>query len=114
MSSQGLILGIVIFFVVLVVLGLLGRRARKEPTLSDHFLAGRGLGFTVLLLTLFATQYSGNSLSGFPGKTYREGRDLFHECHVHGRDRCRVPAVRTRTVPPCTKKEVPDTGRFPA
>ncbi len=77
MSSQGLILGIVIFFVVLVVLGLLGRRARKEPTLSDHFLAGRGLGFTVLLLTLFATQYSGNSLSGFPGKTYREGATYF-------------------------------------
>ena len=31
------------------------------------------MGALVLLLTLFATQYSGNSLSGFPGQTYREG-----------------------------------------
>jgi Na+/proline symporter len=31
----------------------------------------------VLLLTLFATQYSGNSLSGFPGQTYRQGLAYF-------------------------------------
>jgi hypothetical protein len=43
-------------------------------------LAGRSIGFTVLLLTLFATQYSGNSLSGFPGQTYREGVAYFTGC----------------------------------
>ncbi|MEM1203128.1 MAG: sodium:solute symporter family protein [Acidobacteriota bacterium] len=62
-----------LYVVLLLTLGLLGRRAQPARTLSEHFLAGRSLGFLVLLLTLFATQYSGNSLSGFPGKTYRSG-----------------------------------------
>ncbi len=58
---------------LLVVIGFLSRRARRETSLADFYLAGRTLGPFVLLLTLFATQYSGNSLSGFPGQTYREG-----------------------------------------
>ena len=58
---------------LLVVIAFLSRRARRENTLADFYLAGRNLGPLVLLLTLFATQYSGNSLSGFPGQTYREG-----------------------------------------
>jgi SSS family solute:Na+ symporter/sodium/pantothenate symporter len=62
---------------VLLFLGFMGRGARKSESLSDHFLAGRSLGFVVLLLTLFATQYSGNSLSGFPGQTYRQGLAYF-------------------------------------
>lgn len=57
----------------LLTLGFLGRRARTSHSLSDHFLAGRSIGFGVLLMTLFATQYSGNSLSGFPGQTFRAG-----------------------------------------
>ncbi|MEM7245113.1 MAG: sodium:solute symporter family protein [Acidobacteriota bacterium] len=65
------------YLVLLIVLGWLGRRARKASTLSDHYLAGHSLGFLVLLLTLFATQYSGNSLSAFPGKTYRGGLSYF-------------------------------------
>lgn len=65
------------YVVVLLVLGTLGRRARTSASLADHFLADRSIGFAVLLLTLFATQYSGNSLSGFPGKTYREGLPYF-------------------------------------
>lgn len=62
-----------LYVIILLTLGVLGRRARRGATLSEHFLAGRTLGFAILLLTLFATQYSGNSLSGFPGKTYRAG-----------------------------------------
>ena len=62
-----------VYVLLLLVMGWLGRRAKREDSLSDHYLAGRNLGFLVLLLTLFATQYSGNSLSGFPGKTYRAG-----------------------------------------
>lgn len=61
------------YIVLLLTLGALGRRAMSRPTLSEFFLAGRGLGFLVLLLTLFATQYSGNTMSAFPGKTYRSG-----------------------------------------
>jgi SSS family solute:Na+ symporter/sodium/pantothenate symporter len=66
-----------IYIALLLTIGWLGRRAKKEDSLSDHFLAGRGIGFLVLLFTLFATQYSGNSLSGFPGKTYRDGLSYF-------------------------------------
>jgi len=62
-----------VYIAVLVVIAVLSRRARRETSLADFYLAGRSLGPMVLLLTLFATQYSGNSLSGFPGQTYREG-----------------------------------------
>jgi SSS family solute:Na+ symporter/sodium/pantothenate symporter len=51
----------------------LGLRARRENTLRDFYLAGNGIGFVVLLLTLYATQYSGNTLFGFSGKAYRVG-----------------------------------------
>ncbi|MBP85374.1 MAG: hypothetical protein CMJ64_01440 [Planctomycetaceae bacterium] len=57
----------------LVVIGFLGFRARKADSLRDFYLAGKGIGFLVLLLTLYSTQYSGNTLFGFTGKTYRVG-----------------------------------------
>lgn len=57
----------------LLVVGWLGMRAKKENTLSDFYLGGRNLGFMVLLFTMFATQYSGNTLMGYPGKAYRAG-----------------------------------------
>ncbi len=72
-----LILWSAIYVGVLLILGILGRRAKKEHTLSDHFLAGRSMGFVVLLMTLFATQYSGNSFSAFPGQTHRLGISYF-------------------------------------
>ncbi len=65
------------YIAFLLVMGLLGRRSMPRQTLSEFYLAGRSIGFMVLLLTLFATQYSGNSLSGFPGKTYRAGLSYF-------------------------------------
>ncbi len=49
------------------------RRARRDASPSDHFLASRGLGTAVLFLTLYATAYSGNSLLGYPGEAYRRG-----------------------------------------
>lgn len=61
------------YLVLLVLLGLAGRLARRENTLGDFFLAGRGLGFAVLLLTLYATQYSGNTLVGLSANAYRSG-----------------------------------------
>ncbi len=71
--TQGLFVAGGVYIALLVVIGVSSRRARKESSLADFYLAGRNLGPFVLLLTLFATQYSGNSLSGFPGQTYREG-----------------------------------------
>jgi SSS family solute:Na+ symporter/sodium/pantothenate symporter len=40
---------------------------------EEHELGGRSLGFMVLLGTLYATQYSGNSFVGFTGKAARDG-----------------------------------------
>ena len=57
----------------LLFFGWFGYRARRENTLRDFYIAGSGFGFFVLLLTLYATQYSGNTLFGFTGKTYRIG-----------------------------------------
>lgn len=57
----------------LILIGFAGYRARKENTLKDFYLAGNGFGLVVLFLTLYATQYSGNTLFGYSGKTYRVG-----------------------------------------
>ena len=57
----------------LIGVGLAGRLARKENSMSDFYLAGRGMGVFVLFLTLYATQYSGNTMIGFSGRAYRHG-----------------------------------------
>jgi SSS family solute:Na+ symporter len=62
-----------VYLGLLIVIGLMGRYARKEETMSDFFLGGRQMGFFVLLMTLYATQYSGNTLIGFSGSAYRQG-----------------------------------------
>ena len=67
------IIFISLYVASLLVVGWLGMRAKKENTLSDFYLGGRNLGFMVLLFTMFATQYSGNTLMGYPGKAYRSG-----------------------------------------
>jgi Na+/proline symporter len=62
-----------LYLLALAAVAVLARRARRDETPSDHFLAGRGLGAFVLFLTLYATAYSGNSLLGYPGEAYRLG-----------------------------------------
>jgi solute:Na+ symporter, SSS family len=57
----------------LILVGFVGFKARKENTLKDFYLAGSGFGLVVIFLTLYATQYSGNTLFGYSGKTYRVG-----------------------------------------
>ena len=61
------------YLVALLLIGVWAQRATKGQTLGEFFLAGRGLGPWVLFLTLFATQYSGNTLVGMAGQTYRAG-----------------------------------------
>ncbi len=62
-----------VYLVALIGLAEVARRARRDHSPDDHFLASRGLGFFVLLMTLYATTYSGNSLLGYPGEGYRRG-----------------------------------------
>lgn len=57
----------------LAILAEVARRARRDSTPGDHILAGRDLGFLVLLLTIYATAHSGNLILGFPGAAYRRG-----------------------------------------
>ena len=72
LSTGGMIyMGLYLFS--LIGIGLAGRFARKENTMADFYLAGRGMGVFVLFLSLYATQYSGNTLIGFTGRAYREG-----------------------------------------
>ena len=66
-----IILGIYLF--VLIGLGWLGKIRQRERSLSEFYLGGSSFGLFVLFLTLFATQYSGNTLLGFAGRTYRQG-----------------------------------------
>jgi len=71
-AAQG-IAALGLYLAALLVLSELARRARRDESPSDHFLAGRDLGMLVLFLTLYATAYSGNSLLGYPGRAYRSG-----------------------------------------
>jgi SSS family solute:Na+ symporter/sodium/pantothenate symporter len=61
------------YLAMMVGIGWLGRVSRKNESLSDFYLAGSSFGVTVLFLTLFATQYSGNTLLGFAGTAFRQG-----------------------------------------
>ena len=64
---------IAVYLLSLIGIGYCGMRARTENSLKDFYLAGSGVGFLVLVLTLYATQYSGNTLFAFTGKTFRIG-----------------------------------------
>ncbi len=77
LDDAAVALATALYVAFLLAMGVLGRRSMRRRSLDEFYLAGRSIGFAVLLLTLFATQYSGNSLSGFPGKTYRAGLSYF-------------------------------------
>jgi Na+/proline symporter len=61
------------YLAALLYVGVAAKRARKNDSMSEFYLAGRGLGPFVLFATLYATQYSGNSFLGYPGEAYRIG-----------------------------------------
>ena len=71
--NNGGIIFITLYLLSLIVVGLVGRISKKEESLGDYYLAGRSMGGFVLFLTLYATQYSGNTMIGFSGRAYREG-----------------------------------------
>lgn len=71
--DTGGIVFISLYLFSLIGVGLLGHFSKKESTMGDFYLAGRNMGGGVLLLTLYATQYSGNTMIGFSGRAYRQG-----------------------------------------
>lgn len=62
-----------VYLLTLLAMGWAAKRLSRERTLSDFYLAGRQLGLVTLFLTLYATQYSGNTLLAFSGKGYSIG-----------------------------------------
>lgn len=51
----------------------LATRGVSRKSLSSFYLANKGLGPLVLFFTLFSTQYSGNTVVGYPAAAYRIG-----------------------------------------
>ena len=72
---------IALYLVGLLVIGWFGRRAQTENSMRDFYLGGSGIGFIALLLTLYATQYSGNTMLGFSGRAYRSGFTFLVSVH---------------------------------
>ena len=64
---------IALYLLSTIGVGWLARRRSRGRSLSDFYLAGRSLGFLALFLTLYSTQYSGNTLFGYTGISYRIG-----------------------------------------
>ncbi len=62
--------------VLLIILGLIAHRKRQSNSLKDFYLAGNGLGSFVLLLTLYATQYSANTMLVTPAEVVNKGMGM--------------------------------------
>ena len=71
--GPGALIAIAFYLVSMIGVGWYARKRRQSNSMADFYLAGRSLGLGVLFLTLYATQYSGNTLFGYTGKTYRIG-----------------------------------------
>ena len=69
----GAVLAVGLYLVAILAVGYAARRRRADDSLAEFYLAGRQLSGPVLLLTLYATQYSGNTLIGYPGEAFRLG-----------------------------------------
>ncbi|QGK70551.1 sodium:solute symporter family protein [Allosaccharopolyspora coralli] len=69
------IMVLVAYAVMMLVIGYFA--GRKQPnvrqSVRSYYLAGQGLGFVALFFTLYATQYSGNSVVGYAPEAYRSG-----------------------------------------
>lgn len=64
-----------VFALIMLVIGYYSGRGEKNihESLSGYYLASGNLGFIALFFTLFATQYSGNTIVGYAPSAYRTG-----------------------------------------
>ena len=63
--GPGALIAIALYLVSMIGVGWYARKRRESDSMADFYLAGRSLGLGVLFLTLYATQYSGNTLFGY-------------------------------------------------
>ena len=64
---------IIIIGYLILVLGIGYVLARRVSTGSDFFLAGKGLGWTAIGFSLFASNISSSSIIGLTGQAYASG-----------------------------------------
>ncbi len=66
---------LILYAVVMLWIGYVAGRGQKslQKSLSGYYLAGKNLGIIALFFTLYATQYSGNTIVGYAPTAYREG-----------------------------------------
>ncbi|GAA1178741.1 MULTISPECIES: sodium:solute symporter family protein [Nesterenkonia] len=63
-----------LYAAAMILIGwLCGRGKGLGRSVSEYYLAGRNLGVITLFFTLYATQYSGNTVVGYAPQAYREG-----------------------------------------
>ncbi len=63
-----------LYAVAMVAIGYFSGRGKSlGKSVSEYYLAGRNLGLITLFFTLYATQYSGNTVVGYAPQAYREG-----------------------------------------
>lgn len=77
MGNFGIGTGGMIFLIAVILfmlyLGYYSFRRRTGETMQDYFLANHGMGAIILAFSLYATQYSGNSMIGYSARAYRIG-----------------------------------------
>ena len=93
MQSTLLIIIIGLYLLMLPVIGIIGRRMSQERTLRDFLSCWGWINRPAIIFTLYATQYSGNTLFGFAGNAYREGPVIFFAAARHGHGSCVLSAV---------------------
>jgi len=72
-SMVGPIVTLIISLVILLCVGWYSFKKKQSESMEDYFLASRTVGPMVVALSLFATQYSGNSMIGYTARAYRIG-----------------------------------------
>lgn len=72
-ATTTILWSIAVYLLFLIGLGLYASRQRKSNSLKDFYLAGGNLGPFVLLLTLYATQYSSNTMLVTPAEVVNQG-----------------------------------------
>lgn len=64
---------LVIYVIVLLALGIFANKSKKEVSLKEFYLAGGRMTAFVLIFTLYATQYSANTILLVPAEVVNKG-----------------------------------------
>jgi len=74
---QGFAVMVVYALGILVITVYFSYRKKLKESMDGFYLGGKGLGALILFFTLYASQYSGNTIIGYAPKAYRMGYAWF-------------------------------------